>query len=156
MSATENDESVDESVDETEGAKRKRGPIKEERVSKREFVTRVARRSRVSPETTLRVYEAMLEEVLELIADGHDVVWTGFGKFYLTAHKGHLARNPVEGTVNGRLDDYPVLKFSATREASSVAGGKIDLKKLKEIKAEKAAQASARRKRGDAEESQAS
>lgn len=149
MSATENDESVDENIDEAEGGKRKRGPIKEERVSKREFVTRVARRARVSPGTTLQVYEAMLDEVLELIKDGHDVVWTGFGKFYLTAHKGHLARNPNENTVNGKLDDYPVLKFSATREASSVAGGRIDLKELKESKARKAAQAaSARRKSG--------
>lgn len=80
------------------------------RISKREFISRVASRSGLTVRAVSRVYEAFLEELGDAVASGQTVVLTGFGRFYRQAHKGHKVRF-------GKLevDDYHVLKFSASR-----------------------------------------
>ncbi len=89
------------------------------RVSKREFLQRVSQRSGVNPRATQMVYDAFIEEILDQVKEGNRVTLTGFGKFYLQQHKGHRVR--VEGKFKEgsremkKVDDYAVLKFSATR-----------------------------------------
>lgn len=79
------------------------------RVSKREFISRVAVRSALPIKTVSRAYESVLEELTNTVRMGDVVVLTGFGRFYRQDHKGHKVRF-------GRRDieDYPVLKFSAS------------------------------------------
>ncbi|WP_439593529.1 HU family DNA-binding protein [Microbacterium sp.] len=84
------------------------------RVSKREFVQRVARRGSLPLPVTQQVYDAIIEELIELVSKGNKVTLTGFGKFYPQEHKGHRVRfADVDGP--SQIDDYTVLKFSATR-----------------------------------------
>lgn len=80
------------------------------RISKREFISRVATRSEVPIRTVSEVYEAMLEELTQAVCRGEVVVLTGFGRFYRQAHKGHKVR-----FGQSEVDDYFVLKFSASR-----------------------------------------
>lgn len=82
------------------------------RVSKREFQARFARRAGVSLPMAKKVYDAMIEELVELVGRGHRVTLTGFGKFYMQEHKGHS----VQFSRDKRVDDYAVLRFSSTTE----------------------------------------
>ncbi|OZD55362.1 hypothetical protein CH252_05635 [Rhodococcus sp. 06-1477-1B] len=90
----------------------------EPKVSKREFIQRVSKRAGLSPKVTQLAYEAIFGEILDLVNAGNRVTLTGFGKFYAQSHKGHnVVLNIRDNPDNrGRVDDYSVLKFSATRE----------------------------------------
>lgn len=84
------------------------------RVSKREFVQRVARRGNLPLRVTQQAYDALIEELIDLVSKGNKVTLTGFGKFYPQEHKGHRVRFG-DGDGSSEIDDYTVLKFSATR-----------------------------------------
>ena len=83
------------------------------RVSKRDFVRCVARRAGVPITVAERVYESVLVEVVSQVRCGKQVNFTGFGEFHAAAHKGHVAQFGAAG--QGRLRDYLLLKFSASR-----------------------------------------
>ena len=110
-----------------------------DRVNKRDFVNRVARRAGVPVRVASSVYDSMIEEILEVVAGGNRVTLTGFGKFYPKAHEGHKIyqfpkKNEAEGEGTAeavidseaepkappktKVDDYYMLKFSATREVN--------------------------------------
>lgn len=80
------------------------------RISKREFISRVAVRSGLTVRMVNDVYEALFGELSDALASGETVVLTGFGRFYRQAHKGHKVR-----FGKADVDDYHVLKFSASR-----------------------------------------
>lgn len=95
------------------------------RVSKREFVQRFARRGNLPLPIAQQAYDAMIEELLDLVGQGNRVTLTGFGRFYPQEHKGHRVRFS-EGGEDGsdEIGDYTVLKFSATRAVNrSIDGG---------------------------------
>lgn len=91
------------------------------RVNRSEFVARVAQRAGVDAQLVARVYDAMIEEIIQVVSQGCRLTLTGFGKFYPQRHKGHrVQRVNEEGRLQGTevpetVDDYAVLKFSATR-----------------------------------------
>ena len=93
------------------------------RVSKREFVARVARSAGVSVATASQVYEALVDEVVAVVAEGNRLTLRGFGKFYPQDHKGHRVRF-ADGSPDGSgvIPDYSVLKFSATRDVNRRLG----------------------------------
>lgn len=81
----------------------------QDRVSKREFISRVAMRSGRTVREVSAVYEAIFDELTTAIIADESVVLTGIGKFYRQDHKGHKVRFGRED-----VEDYPVLKFSAS------------------------------------------
>jgi DNA-binding protein HU-beta len=83
------------------------------RVSKREFLSQVSATSDIPLRTVNRVYDTILDELLETMRRGDALMLTGFGKFYPQAHKGHRVQFADDG--DNAIDDYFVLKFSATR-----------------------------------------
>jgi DNA-binding protein HU-beta len=83
------------------------------RVSKREFLSQVSATSDIPLRTVNRVYDTILDELLETMRRGDALMLTGFGKFYPQAHKGHRVQFAEDG--DNAIDDYFVLKFSATR-----------------------------------------
>lgn len=85
----------------------------QQRVSKREFLARVSAESEIPLRTVNAVYDSILDELLETMRRGNQLMLTGFGKFYPQAHKGH--RVQFAGGDARAIDDYFVLKFSATR-----------------------------------------
>lgn len=92
----------------------------ESRVSRTEFVQRAARRAKLPVRTMQAAYDALTEEIIDLVKENNRVTLTGFGRFYSQPHKGHLAQaSPGEkGSTTTRVPDYVVLKFSATRDAN--------------------------------------
>lgn len=89
----------------------------EPRVSKRKFISAVARRAGVSVRVASEVYEALLEELLVTVSSGQKLMLTGFGSFYKQIHKGHKVQ--FAGSKTGKkIEDYSVLKFSATRKTN--------------------------------------
>ncbi|MFJ4037754.1 HU family DNA-binding protein [Microbacterium sp. NPDC090007] len=92
----------------------------EPKVSKREFVQRVSKRTGLSLRVTQLAYDAIFDEILDLVNAGNRVTLTGFGKFYAQSHKGHDVVLNIRDDPNarGHVDDYAVLKFSATREVN--------------------------------------
>ncbi len=101
----------------------------EPKVSKREFIQRVSKRAGLSPTVTQMAYEAIFGEILDLVNAGNRVTLTGFGKFYAQSHKGHnVVLNIRDNPENrGRVEDYSVLKFSATREVNKRVAAPRDL-----------------------------
>lgn len=83
------------------------------RVTRSEFLRHAARRADLPQATMLTAYEAIVEELVEQIGQGNQVTLMGFGKFYPLIHRGHLARS---GNDYERIPDYPVMKFSATKD----------------------------------------
>lgn len=87
------------------------------RVNKKTFLARVARRSGEPVEVVKQVYAAMVVELLGIVRGGGSLLLTGFGKFYPQPHHGHRVQ-----FAKGRdgapkvIEDYTVLKFSATRD----------------------------------------
>lgn len=81
----------------------------QQRISKREFIARVAARSGLPLKTVSSVYEGIIGELTEAVSQGETVVLTRFGRFYRQAHKGHKVRFGKQD-----IDDYSVLKFSAS------------------------------------------
>jgi DNA-binding protein HU-beta len=88
--------------------------LEQGRVSRREFVQRFARRGGLPLRVAQQAYDAMIDELLDLVAQGNRVTLTGFGKFYLQEHKGHRVQF-ADPDGKSEIDDYAVLKFSATR-----------------------------------------
>jgi DNA-binding protein HU-beta len=87
------------------------------RVSKREFVQRFARRGGLSLQVAQTAYNAMIDELLDLVSQGNTVTLTNFGRFYPQAHKGHRVQF-AKDDGSAEVTDYTVLKFSATREVN--------------------------------------
>jgi nucleoid DNA-binding protein len=89
------------------------GTTEHSRISKREFISRVAVRGDFPIRVVSEVYEALLGELTDAAGRGETVVLTGFGRFYRQAHKGHKVRFGKDD-----VDDYLVLKFSASRSVN--------------------------------------
>lgn len=89
------------------------------RVNKKTFLSSVARRSGVPAEVVKKVYAAMVVELLSIVRGGGSLLLTGFGKFYPQPHHGHRVQfaKSSDGTPKV-IDDYTVLKFSATRDVN--------------------------------------
>ncbi|MFD4943064.1 HU family DNA-binding protein [Streptomyces sp. NPDC058409] len=92
-----------------------------QRISKREFISRVATRSGLPVRVVNNVYKSLLGELTGAVSCGETVVLTGFGRFYRQAHKGHKVRF---GKSN--VDDYVVLKFSASSSFNRRLGADQD------------------------------
>ena len=80
------------------------------RISKREFIAKVAGRSGQPIRIVSEVYESLIGELTDSVRRGETVMLTGFGRFCRQVHKGHKVRFGKKD-----VDDYPVLKFSASR-----------------------------------------
>lgn len=85
----------------------------DERISKSDFISEVAKRAGVPVKVVSQVYEAIVSELLENVRRGVSVTLTGFGRFYGQEHKGHRVQFARGGSTH--IEDYTVLKFSATR-----------------------------------------
>lgn len=91
----------------------------QERVNKREYISAVAARAELPIHVVSAVYEVGIQELLETVARGDRLVLTGFGRFYLQAHKGHRVQfADAKDGESPVIEDYSVLKFSARREVN--------------------------------------
>ncbi|MDX3020123.1 HU family DNA-binding protein [Streptomyces acidiscabies] len=88
------------------------------RVNKRKFISRVATRSGLPVRVVNKVYESLLGELTGAVSCGETVVLTSFGRFYRQDHKGHKVR-----FGKSDVDDYVVLKFSASSSFNRRLGG---------------------------------
>ncbi|MBB6121572.1 HU family DNA-binding protein [Nocardiopsis algeriensis] len=95
-------------------------PADPERVTKRVYIASVARRAGLPKRVVSQVYDAAMAELLDVVGRGSRLVLTGFGSFERQWHKGHPVR--FTGAGNTRVDDYSVLKFSATRQTNQYIG----------------------------------
>jgi len=102
------------------------------RVNRSDFLVRVAKRANVDARTVGAVYDAVIEEIIDVVGSGDRLTLTGFGKFYRQVHKGHpVQRVTEEGKLGGSdglrtVDDYAVLKFSATRSVNRRLDVEVD------------------------------
>lgn len=89
------------------------------RVSKKKFISAIAKRSGYPVRVVTSVYDATIAELLAVVSRGDQLMLTGFGRFYGQKHKGHRVQF-ADGQK--RISDYFVLKFSATREINRKLG----------------------------------
>lgn len=91
------------------------------RVNRSDFIARVALRAGVDVRVAAELCDALVDEIIAVVSEGNRLTLTGFGKFYPQQHKGHpVQRVDEDGKLGGTVDplvvdDYAVLKFSATR-----------------------------------------
>lgn len=90
-----------------------------DRMCKRVFLSRVAKRSGVKLVTVKAVYSAMVDELLDVVRRGDSLMLTSFGKFYPQPHHGHRVQFAKDRKGDPKvIEDYMVLKFSATRDVN--------------------------------------
>jgi DNA-binding protein HU-beta len=121
----------EEGIEGAEESAETEGKPAEPRVNKREYIARVAKRAGVPVRVATLVYDAGIEELLETLANGDKLTLTGFGKFYPQVHKGHRVQTKigrqgeevtVEPDIEAMVEDYAVVKFSATRAVNKKIG----------------------------------
>lgn len=104
------------------------------RVNKRDYLAAVTKRTGIPLKTVAEAYDGMVEELLDIASRGHRLTLTGFGRFYPQAHKGHRVQfaDGGDGSRSGQpqapgtvIDDYAVLKFSATRAVNRRLGNEV-------------------------------
>lgn len=79
------------------------------KVNRAEFLARVSRRTDVRKDVVISVYNGFVDELVDVMQNGSQLLLTGFGSFYLQTHKGH----PVQFSGGSEtVGDYDVLKFS--------------------------------------------
>ena len=75
------------------------GPLKENRVNKRELAAELAERLDIDKKTALAFVDEFITTVTDTVATGEDVVLTGFAKFRRVQRGPRLARNPQTGAT---------------------------------------------------------
>lgn len=92
----------------------------EERLSKREFITFMAKRYGIKSKEAARAYEMVMDSIREAVEQGNELCLMGFGRFYLQTHKGHPVRfkddenDKSTSKPETEVEDYIVFKFSAS------------------------------------------
>lgn len=82
-----------------------------QKVNKNEFIERIAKDNNMDVDTVRTVYEAIVNELVDIVCKDQSLSLTGFGTFALHDHKGH----PVQfGARVESVDDYKILKFAAS------------------------------------------
>jgi DNA-binding protein HU-beta len=71
--------------------------LKEEQVTKSEFVDQVADRAGLSKKDAGDAVDAMLETIESALRRGSDVTFSGFGKFSVSQRSAREGRNPATG-----------------------------------------------------------
>jgi DNA-binding protein HU-beta len=71
--------------------------LKEEQVTKSEFVDQVADRAGLSKKDANDAVDAMLETIESALKRGSDVTFSGFGKFSVSQRSAREGRNPATG-----------------------------------------------------------
>lgn len=94
--------------------------IEVERINKRDFIRQMALEAHLPKLVAERAYDAFMKTLLDNVRAGKQVNLTGFGKFYWQRHRGHPVRFGEPG--QGLVEDYTVLKFSATRDSNEFLG----------------------------------
>lgn len=80
-----------------------------DKMNRSEFLARVAKRTGYSRRIVLEIYDAMVDEFVDVIQNKKQLLLTGFGTYFVQQHKGH----PVQFSGgNDVVEDYDVLKFS--------------------------------------------
>ena len=97
----------------------------EERVTKGDFVSEVARRSGLTNKDAGKAVDSFLETVTDTLKKGGDVTFTGFGKFSTSHRAARMGVNPRNPSEKVHIAAATVPKFSAGSQlkASVKAGG---------------------------------
>lgn len=100
------------------------------RVHNKEFFAGVVARVHLPEDMVAAVYQAMLEEMLEIFGRGEYLVLRGLGRFYPQIHRGHQVQF-VKGKSS--INDYAVLKFSASPDVNKSLGEDLDRLGIEEL-----------------------
>ena len=95
----------------------------EERVTKQDFVSKVADRSGLSNKDAGKAVDAFLETVTETLTRGGDVTFTGFGKFSTAHRAARMGVNPRNPTEKVHIAAATVPKFSAGSQLKAAVKG---------------------------------
>jgi DNA-binding protein HU-beta len=82
-------------------------------VTKSDFIDAVANRSGLSKKDAGAAVDAVLESIKDSLANGDDVVFTGFGKFSVQNRKARTGVNPRNPGERVNIPASNVPKFSA-------------------------------------------
>ena len=81
-----------------------------DKITKRDFITRVAETSGQPGRVVSTVYESIIATLVDAVTDGEIVELTGFGSFRKQYHQGHKVR-----FGRSSIGAYTVMRFKASR-----------------------------------------
>ena len=93
------------------------------RVHNKEFFRGVVARVHLPEEVISEVYQAMIEEMLEIFGRGEYLVLRGLGLFYPQIHRGHQVQFAKD---KSKIDNYAVMKFSSKRDVNKRLGEALE------------------------------
>jgi DNA-binding protein HU-beta len=97
-------------------------PVKEEIVTKAEFVDQVADRSGIGKGEAGKVVDAVLDTIKEVLSRGGEINFTGFGKFAVADRGARQGVNPQTGE-RIQIAASRVPRFSAGSSLKSAVKG---------------------------------
>lgn len=94
-------------------------------MTKQEFVDRVASKGSMTRKDAAEAVDAVLASISEILSQGGEINFTGFGKFSTQHRKERMGVNPRNPTEKVRIPAATVPKFSAgsTLKQAVKAGG---------------------------------
>lgn len=82
-------------------------------MTKNEFISAVAENAGKTKKDTKTIVNAMLDTVVEILENGDDISFIGFGKFYVKDIDARPCRNPQTGEMMmSKAHKSPKFKFS--------------------------------------------
>lgn len=82
-------------------------------MNKKELIKVVAEKAEMTQKSTGIVVDAVIEAIVDTLADGEDVSLTGFGKFEVIEKPAATKRNPKTGE-SVEVEAHNVVKFKAS------------------------------------------
>jgi DNA-binding protein HU-beta len=92
-------------------------------VTKQEFVDRVAQRANLSRRDAGEAVDAVLDSIVDVLRQGGEVNFTGFGKFSTQHRKERQGVNPRNPSEKVTIPAATVPKFSAGSSLKSAVKG---------------------------------
>lgn len=88
-------------------------PITGVTMFKKEFIKETAKRNGLTQTETEEMLNVILESITEILTEGKEVNFKGFGKFYLSSQSGRTVITPQGKTL--RVKSRLMPKFKASR-----------------------------------------
>ena len=82
-------------------------------MTKQEFVDQIAGKTDLSRKDAAKAVDAFLETVTDTLKKGHDVTFTGFGKFTTQKRAARMGVNPRDPSQKVTIPAATVPKFAA-------------------------------------------
>lgn len=94
-----------------------KSPIAQHKLNRWDFIQYLARENGMTPEDAEAAYDMVINGIKKAVCSGAELSLMGFGRFYLSVHKGHPTQFD-RSRKNTAVKDYVVFRFAPSQVLS--------------------------------------